>query len=153
MGLLVVNVIINDCCRRKVVKETKTEKNNRLFCHVLPLVAFQLEGWVSGPLGPLLATLMLCIAKHVTTALQNKRLTHKQIVQQIFFNVHTFDALRKSLFSFVKRYRASTNLWINALMNSDVFYELKYFHMYCNTVYEGGTSYDLVKNHLLSNVV
>ena len=42
-------------------------------------------------------------------------------VQQIFFNVHIFDALiRKSLFSFVKRCRASTNFWINALMNSDV---------------------------------
>ena len=39
-------------------------------------------------------------------------------VQQIFFNVHIFDALiRKSLFSFVKRCRASTNFWINALMN------------------------------------
>ena len=25
--------------------------------------------------------------------------------------------------------------------------------MYSNTVYEGGTSYDLVKNHLLSDVV
>ena len=75
-------------------------------------------------------------------------------VQQILFNVYTFDALiRKSLFSFVKRCCASPNLWINALMNSDVFYESKYFHMYCNTVYEGGTSYDLVKNHLLSNVV
>ena len=75
-------------------------------------------------------------------------------VQQIFFNVLTFDALwRKSLFNFIKRCRASTNLWINALMNSDVFYESKYFHMYCNTVYEGGASYDLVKNHLLSNVL
>ena len=60
---------------------------------------------------------------------------------------------RKSLFNFVKRCRASTNLWINALMKLDVFYESKYFHRYCNTVYEGGTSYSLVKNHLLSNVV
>ena len=75
-------------------------------------------------------------------------------IQQIFFNVHTFDALiGKSLFNFVKRCRASTNLWINALMNSDIFFESKYFHMYCNTVYEGGTSYDLIKNLLLSNVV
>ena len=75
-------------------------------------------------------------------------------VQQILFNVYTFDALvRKSLFSFIKRCRVSPNLWINALMNSDVFYKSKYFHLYCNTVYEGGTSYDLVKNHLLSNVV
>ena len=30
-------------------------------------------------------------------------------------------------------------------MNSDIFYESKYFHMYCDTVYEGGTSHDLVK--------
>ena len=37
-------------------------------------------------------------------------------VQQIFFNVCTFYALiRKSLFSFIKRCRASPNLWINAL--------------------------------------
>ena len=73
---------------------------------------------------------------------------------KFFLNVLTFDALiRKSLFNFVKRCRASTNHWINALMNSDVFYESKYFHMYCNTVYEGGTSYNLVKNQLLSNVV
>ena len=49
-------------------------------------------------------------------------------VQQIFFNVHTFDALiHKSLFNFVKRCRASTNLWINALMNSDVFYDRSTF--------------------------
>ena len=75
-------------------------------------------------------------------------------VQQFFFNVYTFDALIQKLrFNFVKRCRASTNLWINTLMNFDVFYESKYFHMYCNTVYEGGTFYDLVKNHLLSNVV
>ena len=75
-------------------------------------------------------------------------------VQQIFLNVLTFDALIcKSLFNFVKRCHASTNLWINALMNSDVFYESKYFHTYCNTVYDGGTSYHLVKNHLLCNVV
>ena len=40
-------------------------------------------------------------------------------VQQILFNVYTFDALiRKSLFSFVKRCCASPNLWINALMSS-----------------------------------
>ena len=75
-------------------------------------------------------------------------------VQQIFFNVLIFNALiRKSLFNFVKRCRTSTNHWINALMISDVFYKSKYFHMNCNTVYEGGTSYDLVKNQLLSNVV
>ena len=62
---------------------------------------------------------------------------------------------------YVSRFSASLNavvyrlilIWINALMNYDVFYKSKYFHMYCNTVYEGGTSYDLVKNHLLSNVV
>ena len=75
-------------------------------------------------------------------------------VQQTFFNVYTFDALiRKSLFSFIERCRALPNFWINALMNSNVFYESKYFYMYCNTVYEGGTSYDLAKNHLLSNVI
>ena len=68
--------------------------------------------------------------------------------------VYTFDAIiHKSLFNFVKRCRASTNLWINALMNSDVFYETKYFHMHCNTVYEGGIFHDLKKNLLLPNVV
>ena len=42
-------------------------------------------------------------------------------VQQIFVNVLTFDAvIGKSLFNFVKRRRASTNFWINALINSDV---------------------------------
>ena len=51
-------------------------------------------------------------------------------VQQILFYVLTFDAvIRKCLFNFVKRCRASTNLWIKALMNFDVFYESKYFHM------------------------
>ena len=79
---------------------------------------------------------------------------HTSVSVQQIFNVLTFDALiRKSLFNFVKHCRTSTNHWINALMNSDVFYESKYFHMYCNTVYEGGTSYNLVKNQLLSNVV
>ena len=41
-------------------------------------------------------------------------------VQQISFDVLNFDAvIRKSLFNFVKRCRASTYLWINALMNFD----------------------------------
>ena len=61
------------------------------------------------------------------------------VSSKFFFNVLTFDALiRKSLFNFVKHSRTSTNHWINALVNSDVFYESKYFHMYCNTVYEDG---------------
>ena len=61
-------------------------------------------------------------------------------VHHCFFNVLTFDdVMRKPLFNFVKRSRAS----INALV---YFYESKYFHMYCSTEYEGGTSHDLVKN-------
>ena len=60
---------------------------------------------------------------------------------------------RKSLFNFVKHCCATTNLWINALTKGDVFYETMYFHMYCNTVFEGGISHDLVKNKLLPNVV
>ena len=53
--------------------------------------------------------------------------------------------IRESLFYFVKRCRALTIFRINAVMNSDVFYELKYFHTYCGSV-QGGTSQDFVKN-------
>ena len=54
-GVLVVNIVLNYCCERKMIKEIKTEETLVLFVTFLSLVTFQLGGRaLCPPLAPLM---------------------------------------------------------------------------------------------------
>ena len=56
-GPLVVNIIVNYCCTRKMLQKPEAEETKGLFVTFLSLVAFQLEGpWSSAPMAHMLKT-------------------------------------------------------------------------------------------------
>ena len=73
-----------------------------------------------------------------------------EIISNLFLCTYLWHSYLSRFYT-LKRCRALADLRINVMMNSDVFYESKYFHVYCSTVYEDGAFYTLVKNHLLPN--
>ena len=53
-GPLVVNIIVNYCCRQKMLKETETEETIVFFCHIFIIGSISIGG------GPAPLWLRLC---------------------------------------------------------------------------------------------